>query len=269
MKAERRHELQQNTLAKVLDDLPLYLRFHANKILIAIIVICLIFLLIRHRINAAAEAKNLATESLSAARSGVSQLNQLDQMQPNEVSRLQERKKLIEQVQGAINDVLNNTSDPDDAAARAEAMILRGDLYWEVANLPPIPGATTLPGYAEMPTTMQALSDAESSYRQVLQAYPNRPVAKVSSLFGLAAIEENRGNWDKATEYYNQVNNDTGIAQIYKNFAQSRVALIPQIRNPTHLGAFSSTQPATAPATAEATETATNSPATAPTTNVQ
>lgn len=269
MKAERRHELQQNTLAKVLEDLPLYLRFHANKILVGVIVVCLLFLLYRHRTNSAEQSRELAKESLTNARMGMMQLKQVDQMNANDLARASERKKLIDQVQLAIDQILSSTSDSSDAPLRAEASVLRGDLLWEVANLPPLPGASTLPAAVAPPTTRESLDSAEAAYRETLVKYPNQSIPRVASLLALAAIEENRGNWEKALEQYKIVEDDTTIPQLYRSVAKARQEVIPTIRNRTFLGKFSSTAPATAPSTAPAIETAASMPATAPTTNPQ
>jgi len=65
-------------------------------------------------------------------------------------------------------------------------------------------------------------------------------------LLSLAAIEENRGNWDKAVEYYNKVISDESLARAFKDVARARLAATAQIRTPVYLGSYSATQPTTA-----------------------
>lgn len=251
MKAERRHELQTNSLAQFLSDLPLYIRFHGNKILIGVIVVCLLVLLIRYRMSTAEQARQMTIGSLTSARSGIEQLKLVDRMQSADpAGRVKQRIDLSRQVATAIDQILQSTSDPDDAAVRAEAYVARGDLNWSLANLPEVPGAATQPSLAMPNPPEQYLKQAEDAYQQVLGAYPNQRMAKISALLGLAAIEENRGNWDRATEIYNRMLKDDAISRQFKEMARVRLSIMPQLRTPVYLGSFSSTQPATAPAAA-------------------
>lgn len=261
MKAERRHELQTNSLAQFISDLPLYLRFHANKVLFGIIIVCLVILLINYRSRTARAARENSRLSLLAAREGIEQLRFVDRIQPEDSARAMERKQLAAQVSTALDSVLAATSDPQDSTLRAQALIARGDLNWELANLPALQGATTQPSLAMPQTRSSYLDAAEDAYRQALRDYPQQNMAKVNALLGLAAIEENRGNWDKAIEHYNNITRDDAIAAVFKSVARQRLEMIPQIRNPVFMGIFSSTQPTTQAATAPSTQPA---PATQP-----
>ena len=51
MKAERRHELQENSLARFIDNLPVMLRLYADRILLAVVLVLLVVVLIRWRMN--------------------------------------------------------------------------------------------------------------------------------------------------------------------------------------------------------------------------
>jgi tetratricopeptide (TPR) repeat protein len=261
MKAERRHELQTNTLAQFLSDLPLYLRFHANKILIGVILICLIVILVRHRMGAAREQVQMTRGRLAQTQEALGRLEFLDRTNLSDAGRALERKKIASEASVAIEQVLADTKDPDDAAVRAAAWIARGDLNWELANMRPPAGAATQPQLALQHPPAVYLENAEDAYKNVLKNYASQKVAKVTALLGLAAIEENRGNWDQAKEYYNQVLADQSLAQAFRDVARQRLELIPRIRTPVYLGSFSSTQPsppatmaaATLPATQPAT----------------
>jgi hypothetical protein len=247
MKAERRHELQTNTLAQFISELPIHLRIHANKVLMGVIIVCAIVLLIRYRMNATAQARENARSALDSARRGIEQFARLEAI-PDPVKRISERRNLSQQIQAAVDQVLADTSDPDDAAVRAEAFIAQGDLYWTMANLPALPGAATQPLLVMPETPEQYLGRAQSAYERVLKDYANQPVAKATALLALAAIEENRRDWDKAIDYYNQVTADKLTADVFKRIAREKLSLLPLLRSPVYLGSFSSTQPTSAPA---------------------
>ncbi|HVT90613.1 MAG TPA: hypothetical protein VHD56_17290 [Tepidisphaeraceae bacterium] len=258
MKGERRHELQTNSLSQFLTDLPLYLRFHANKFLLGFIVLCAIFLLVRYRMSAAQQAREAAHTSIGSALVGIEQLKRVDQTQATDMGRLQERKKIADQIRAAIDQILNTTSDSSDTVLRADALVAKGDLYWTIANLPPLDSAATQPAASGMPSATDALQTAEDSYDQVLKNYDSQKIPKASALFGLAAIEENRGNWDKATALYNTILADSALSGLFREIATQRISIIPQIQKPVYLGSYSSTQPATQAATEPATAPATN-----------
>ena len=271
MKAERRHELQTNTLAQFLSDLPLYIRFHANKILFGIIVICLIILLVRYRSNQSALARQATKDSLESAKVGIAQLRAVDRSQTTDASRSAERNKIASQIKGAVSDVLENTKDPDDSATRAQALLVQGDLNWTLANLPALPGAATQPQLASRQTPAEYLANAETAYLKVVKTYPDQTVAMANALLSLAAIEENRGNWDKAVEYYNKVIADESLARAFKDLARARLAATAQIRTPVYLGSYSATQPTTAESAmspmsplAPSTESSSSQPSTQP-----
>jgi tetratricopeptide (TPR) repeat protein len=261
MKAERRHELQTNTLAQFLTDLPLYLRFHANKILVGIIIVCLLILLIRHRINTAAEAKTATSAALQTAELGIGQLKLVDQRQGTDVAKAQDRRKIVSQITTAIDQVMSNTDETKDAAIRANASLIEADMYWTLASLPALPGAASQPALT-LQSPSESLKAAEIIYQRVLQNYDNLKYDKAAALLGLAAIEENRGNWDKAIDYYNRLNADAAIPQIYKNVATSRIKLVPDLKTPIYIGTFSATQPTSAPSTTQSAGEAATQPTT-------
>ena len=62
MKAQRRHELQTNTLAERLSNLPEFWNKHGTKVLLVLVAIALVIVLIRYRISSARQA------TLTAAR---------------------------------------------------------------------------------------------------------------------------------------------------------------------------------------------------------
>src|SRR5262245_62016419 len=226
-----------------------------------VIVICAIVLLVRYRMNASAQARENARSALDSARRGIDQFSRIE-MIPDAGERVKQRRNLSQQIQTAVEQVLADTSDPDDAPVRAEAYVAQGDLYWAMGKLAVLPGAATQPALAMPETPQQYLTRADTAYQRVVKDYANQPVAKATALLALAAIEENRHEWDKAIAYYNLVTTDEHAADVFKAIARQRLAMIPQLRSPVYLGAFSSTQPTTVPSTEP-------SPTSAPTTNPQ
>jgi tetratricopeptide (TPR) repeat protein len=247
MKAERRHELQTNSLAKFIEDLPFYLRFHANKLLVGVIIVCAVILLMRYRNNAVLQAREATRDYLSSAHSGLEQLQTMQRLGGSGVPEAEDRKQLANQIETALDQVLQNTKDPDDSAIRADALVKRGDLNWTLANLPPLPGAATQPALLLPHSSNEYLENAAGAYQEVLKDYSSQMVPKATALLGLAAIEENRGNWDKASGYFNQLTTDASISDAFKTVAQQNLAMIPQLRNPVYLGSYSSTQPSSTP----------------------
>jgi hypothetical protein len=249
MKAERRHELQQNTLAKFINDLPVHLQMHANKLLIGVVIVCALIFLMRYRTSAVIQNRETARNSVTAARAAVEQLKSIQFLGGSEIAQAEERRSLAGQVEAAIDQVLQTTKDPDDSAMRADALVLRGDLNWTLANMPPIPGATTQPALGLPHSPAEYLDNAEGAYQEVLKDYNSQMVPKATALLGLAAIEENRGGWDKAAGYFSTLVSDPAMAETFKAMARHGLGVIPQLRNPAYLGSYSSTQPGTQPST--------------------
>jgi hypothetical protein len=242
MKAERRHELQQNTLASVITDVPLYVRFHANKIMVGIIIVCLLILLVRHRMNAAAESQELVRASLMSARNGIEQLRMVDFSQPSEQGKIQERKKLANQVGAAIEEVIGNAPS-SDTAVQSQAILARGDLNWRLANLSPLEGAATQPALQMERSPEQYLDAAQGAYQEVLRLYSDNGIAKVTATLGLAAIAENRRNWDEAGKHNDTDEADKSLPEVFHQIAKIRKSILPIIRTPVYLGSYGTTQP--------------------------
>jgi hypothetical protein len=154
----------------------------------------------------------------------------------------------------------------------AEARLVQGDLNWHLANLPDFPGATTRPELALPKPDEQYLNAAADAYRAVLNG-PTPPVESATSArLGLAAVHENRREWDKAKEQYQKVVDDTAAPKPLKDLAAQALSRLETLRR-TPLMVPPTTQrldflgrpipPTSAPATSQA---ATTSPASAPAT---
>jgi hypothetical protein len=265
MKAERRHELQTNSLARFLENLPLYLRFHFAKIVLGALVLVLLTLLIRYRMTAGQTGRQQATAAQRDVRRMLGELQVVDLTRPTLDMRAADRKRFAADIEGSIDAILQQTEDgPDDAAMRAEAIVARGDLNWVMANLPPLPGAATQPALQMPKTSEQYLDDAEAAYQQVLKQYPDRQMAALTAQFGLASIAENRQQWDAARTQYQSLLAKEDAPQLFREWAALRLQMLPMLQEPVFTGTLTS-QPTTLPETSAAPASATQ-PATGPAT---
>jgi hypothetical protein len=272
MKAERRHELQTNSLAQFLENLPLYFRFHFGKVLLGALILVLLIVLVRQRMSSGRAGQQQAASALASVRRLIEELGYVDLSgQPADL-RAAQRKLYASQVDGAVDEILTKTGDgPDDAPARAEALAARGDLYWIMGNLPELPGAATQPTLQMPRAPEQYLADAADVYNQVLRQHSDRTIPALTALFGLANIAENQGQWDVARTQYESIVARKDAPQVYKDMARQRAQLLPQLQEPVFTGNFGTpppppttlpdtaaparaTQPAATPTTAPATQ---------------
>ena len=242
MKAERRHELAENELAKVIKRAPTFWQQSGGKFLLGLIVVLLIIVLVQYRLRASREGVVQATEQLALARGYVDQL----QNEPASMSWMfapphdttQRRKQAISEANSAIENALRLS---DERRIQAEAMLTRGDLNWAAAGLPPVPGAATQPSL-QMKPSREYLATAAESYHTVVNSYPDITHADIAARFGLAGVHEERGEWDQAKQVYEKIADASNIAA-YKELADARLKAIPMLRQPVIMG-----KPATEPA---------------------
>jgi len=261
MKAERRHELQENSLAHVLQNFPLYLSVYGGKILTFLLVIALVVLVFRYRSESKRQQIESARISLSSARDAIFSLERQSAMFLDPLQAARQRAEILANANAALDAALANA---DNDTIKAEAIASRGDLYWTMANLPDLPGATTQPALA-LPEPRSALLDrARGAYEQILSQYPKETLARATAMLGLGAVAENRGDWTEASAAYERVKS-SDLPTLYKALAEQRLALIPVISKPRRMTAATlpSTQPTTLPA-AVAAPTETVEPTTVP-----
>jgi TolA-binding protein len=255
MKAKRRHDLQTNQLARFMENMPEFLKLHGNKVLLGVIFIALLIVLMRYRASSAEQRNEAVSLSLGNARNGISELRRADPMAPP-IQQASQRKQVLTAARDSIQTVLDES---DDAAIKAQALLARGDLFWTVANLPPVQGAATQPALQFPQSNDELLKQAETSYQQILKEYPNEKRAVASAQFGLAAIRENQKQFDEAEKIYKGII-DSASDQMFKDLATTRLALLEKAKIPVYIG---STQPST-PTPFLTTKPTTNA-ATAPT----
>ena len=245
MKAERRHELAENELAKVIKGAPTFWQQSGGKFLLGLIVVLLIIVLIQYQRRTAREGMAEAKSQLALARDLTDQL-QLDTAQmtwlfapPQET--IGRRKAALSEATNALDSALSLS---DDRRIEAEAMLARGDLHWTAARLPEVPGAATQPAL-QMKSRKEYLSSAAEAYQAVVNGYTDVTHADMAARFGLAAIHEERGEWDAAEKMYKSIVADSGNITAYNGLAEGRLNILPTLRQPVIFG-----KPTTEPALA-------------------
>lgn len=241
MKAERRHELAENELAKVIKNAPSFWQQSGGKFLLAAIVILLVIVLIQYRMRTSREGLAQATEQLSLARSLIEDMQGQAMMAlfapPQDVAL--RRKQAMSEANAAIDTAMRLS---DERYIEAESMVARGDLNWTAASLPPLPGASTQPTL-QMKSPAEYLSIAQESYQTVVNSYPDITHANAAARFSLAAIHEQRGEWDAAKALYEKLAAETNKIGAYQQLAAAKLEMLPILRQPVILGK-ATTEPA-------------------------
>jgi hypothetical protein len=241
MKAERRHELAENELAKVIKNAPSFWQQSGGKFLLALIVALLVIVLVRYRISSNRHAIVQATELLGQARTTIEELQQLGMMShfgpPQETAV--RRRQYFTDANTAISEAMQTS---DDRRILAESLVARGDLNWTAASIPPLAGAATQPAL-QFKDPKELTSTAAEAYQTVLNSYPEVTHAAIASRFSLAAIAEQRGEWDAAKQQYEQIAKETNEIGAYQKLAADRLRMLPTLRQPVVIGK-ATTEPA-------------------------
>ena len=270
MKAERRHELKTNTLARGLEQLPEAGRQHGTKILVAVLGVLLLAFVIRQWRTSSREKATAAAYALNDVRFAMDQLeNSVEMAMFNPQGLATVRQEVARRADDDIRRVLETADDP---RLLAEAKLARGDLNWKLANFPDPPGAATQPALQFPRSRADLLKAAAQSYQEVLDDPGSPNESKRTARFGLAAVYENQRDWDKAKEQYQKLVNDADTPQPFKDQAVERLNAMDTIRKPIVAGTPAtaeiapSTSPTTttAPSATQTTTTPSTGPMTAP-----
>jgi tetratricopeptide (TPR) repeat protein len=264
MKAERRHELQQNTLDQALTRAPEAARKYGGMALLVVLAVAAGFLLIRYRINTTRQTQQIARENLATARTNINQLSQLHLFAGVPGQQLVEvRKRWSDDARTALDSITGSATDPK---LLAEALVAKGDLNWALAQMNDVPEAATQPSLRLDADPKTLLAAAESAYTEVLTQHADQKDAVIAANFGLAAVYESLGNWDNAKQKYQQILDDANIAEAFRTQAKFRLERAADWSKPVLLAA--ATQPATQPSASALLEgfTGASQPAAAPAT---
>jgi predicted negative regulator of RcsB-dependent stress response len=254
MKAERRHELKTNALARGLEGFPYYWRTYGSQALLVVLIALIVFMLVRYWNEKKARQAEELTSSMAQVQQNLRELDQLPMgyMSLPSDKLADERKRIAQDADAAIANVLSTAKDSKLVAAAWSA---RGELDWKLANLPDPPGAETQPALA-VGNKDTLLSDSRSAFEQVLQPQYSSDVEDVfAARLGLAAIAENQNQWDKAREQYQAIADAASMPGAFKQYAHERIADLPKYERPVYLG-----PPATLPSLLNKPQTAATEP---------
>jgi hypothetical protein len=279
MKAERRHELKTNSLARGIEHLPDASRQYGTKVMVALLLALLVVFFIRQRITSGRAREASAAQALNAARGAIGEVDEVvnlamfnpfmqGMLSPANLAQL--RQQVATRGEEGVRSVLETADDP---RLIAEAKLARGDLNWKLANFPDLPGAATQPALQFPRSKKDLLETALQSYQEVLDDPGSPRETMWTARFGLAAVRENQGEWDKAKEQYQNLVNDLNVPQPLKDQAVERLNKLDERRRPVLLGAPQAAEdPArainpttsTAPSTTQSSTSPASKPASAP-----
>jgi hypothetical protein len=240
MKAQRRHDLQTNTLAKVITKAPNWWQDSGGKLLLGVVIALAAFLLVRYRITSSRAAASKAADDVMLARQQIEEIQNTAIIPAPPAQLATQRRARFSEAAGKLDDVIRDGGDPD---LMAEANLAKGDLNWIMATLPPVPGATTNPSLQVVKDPNQLLDAAADAYRAILSNYSNNRAAVVAAHFGLAAIAENQRKWDIAEGEYKAILAIPNLAKSYADQAQRRLDELALLKQSPIIA-----QPATLPA---------------------
>jgi len=290
MKAERRHQLQENSLIRNVRNFPEFWRAYGSKILLGIILILLAILLIRMWINKRDTARKQMAEELYSARSLLESLRhqhevpsadpRMGQMDPESMESVkpelvaQKRRETWTKVDAAVVNVLQNSSD---AHQLAEAKLLKADTNYHfglLATLGQVGGVNKARGIDETPE--QYFERAGQNYTEVMNQAANiQPSQVAAARLGMAAVDECRKQFAEARALYELVQKE-GPDEVSRLQATNHLHVLAMIKPDQYISTQTlsdvpppvrkPTSQATQPTTGAATTQATTSPATMPTT---
>ncbi len=230
MKSTRRHELQQNTLDTELAWVAGFFRRHGTKLaygLLAIAILALGFLLWTRRV----EKKQAEVQG------------QYDRL----LARLRQPHAKQDELLGELHSLGEQDTIPWIAA---DATLTLARLY-----------AARVLSAATPESRQEALQRARTTYRRVIDTFPEAPAPVAAARVGLGKLAEDQGDFAAARRYYQSVLDLPGLAgypvrTLARQALNHLAAMGPPARLATTLPAWreeknnaqAATQPAAAPA---------------------
>jgi hypothetical protein len=229
---------------------------HLNTISTVILLILAGVMFVRWRMKVAENAKILIATDLSNAQIQVGKLRNGQFPQTQSADLIKAIREAETQASGGLSNVINS-SDADEQM-KAEAFVLRGDMYWYLANLPPLPGSDSEASLRLTETTDALLGKATDSYQQVIATFPNQHEQIDTAHLGLAAIAENRGDWAAAEKELKSVVDDTNAIAVLAQQAKFQLLELPTLKQPVYVvppSGIATSQPSTMPASTQPEKT--------------
>ena len=263
MKAERRHELQTNTLA-------LWLRWKAPEmwakygthILLGIIIVLLGIVVIRHLLNKPVEEASRAADALASAR--------------EQIVEVSEGRRPVGEARGILTQIQQAMEASKRPEIQSEGELALADYYWALFTAP-TPFADTRPVEVPEESPEELLNKAEQNYQAAMKDAGNRPYVAIRAKFGLAAVAEARGYesmrkanfkgadasafWEKAREQYQTILDDPAAPQALKDEATWHLAQLKELNKPIWVAPPPPTTSTTGATTSPTTQGASGLPA--------
>jgi len=215
MKAQERHELKQNDLASWLQyGLPMFLKQNGSYVVL-ILAIALLAYQVYHWYQRKQEALHqTAWVELQQA-----------QMAENPPARWQ--------------GIIDTYDYPD---LKVQAYLGMGTFY---SRLTLFPEQMTIMKI----TRAEALDKAYDAFKHARDTMPGDALVNAKAILGMAAVDEDRGDWDAARKEYQELATGTLFVKTpFVDFAQDRLATLDQRRDAPRLAAMIPTPPASQPA---------------------
>jgi len=298
MKAERRHELQENSLIRNVRNFPQFWKDYGSKISLVIILFLLTLVLVRYWLTSRETKQREIGTQLTSARvifeqyrrgeAGPAVLDEDPRTQQfltlaaqqfgdasipilflGEDADARIRTRVRDHVENAVAETLKNSSD---TTRQAEAKLLRADLnlyFGLLATAESTAAPSTQPTTRQFEKTPEQYFDiAKSNYEELIAAAGQIPARLATAArFGLGAVHENRGNLSEARTLYETIFNN-GPDAVSKKLAGARIDMLARMPANPLLGPPMTPKPETQPATTQAstTQAAATEPSTAPAT---
>ena len=191
MKSDHRHELKQNELAQLIDNLPQLINRHRNTIIyVAILVVLIVGAAIwkNYQNRVVDVSKDVAvTEAALGLRNSTYQALYLSMQGQDGSSNFTTAAEALKQVADSAR-----TSDSAALALLKSAEAVRLELSYTMREV------------TEQEKT-DTLNNAISLYNQALEKAADNPVLEGLAKFGLGISNEELGNFDLAKTIYNEI----------------------------------------------------------------
>jgi len=226
-----------------------------NRLLWVVIIGLGIYTFITWRNRTEENNRELAAATLSSVETIALDLGDgaLDS-QPLELIPVEKRaetvKRAVTQAAGGLDSIATLTENPTLTAA---AGVVRGDLNWALGTLPAPTEATTRPARAYVAEGQDPLEFARRSYKAVIDNFPKEHVSVARARLGLAAIAENKREFDAAKAAYQALIDDTNTPKAFADVAKMRQSILPQLAVQVKIDFSATTQPAVPPVPAALT----------------
>jgi hypothetical protein len=247
MKAQRRRELKVNSLIWTLQGLPETIKKYQSQVSLGLVLIALAVVLIQYRIRTGQERLEAARTSLGNAADDLQRLRTMAfDPEGDAQTFMRLREGYYSDGLQQVDTVLQKTPD-SEVAMKAQALLDKGDLNFEMANFPELNGAATQPALRPAEPRDTLLGNAFDAYSQALHDYASQRPIVTAAHFGLAAVAEDRAaggdpsQWDAARAQYQAVI-DGDAEQPFKVLAKQRLELLPQLQLPATVDLSATTQ---------------------------